>query len=39
MSAVATAPVPAPAPAAPAVAEGAVKTKKFVIIDYSGELE
>jgi peroxiredoxin family protein len=33
MSAVATAPV------AQASSEGAVKTKKFVIIDYSGELE
>ncbi|MGZ6265792.1 MAG: DsrE/DsrF/DrsH-like family protein [Candidatus Limnocylindrales bacterium] len=35
MTAVATAPAPAPALAS----EGAVKTKKFVIIDYSGDLE
>lgn len=35
----ATAPTPVTAPAAEAASEGAVKTKKLVIVDYSGELE
>jgi peroxiredoxin family protein len=35
----ALAPAPAPAPAAEAPSQGAVETKKFVIVCYSGELE